>query len=272
MVEYGYKIKDGKVVIHDTNSQAVIAMHEWYLKSDSIYSVLAFLGASEYISPGGMKKWTRATVRKILGNPIYKGTDIFPRILPDQVIDQVNEAFERKNKRKSSEQKQSQLLIANVFCNECGSLMQPCGHHKDIYECKCSSISINFVKEAFTALSSAIYQDPSIVEHFELEQMDSNLFESINSQINEAINNVQYSHYNVVCLLKQRAALAYKHSKLNESEMKSMKILNSFFRKDPTDEFDVILYSCTVQKVTVIHSDLIKVELINGQEFEFMNE
>jgi hypothetical protein len=132
MIEFGYKIKDGKVVIHDTNSQAVIAMHEWYLKSDSIYSVLAFLGASEYISPGGMKKWTRATVRKILGNPIYKGTDIFPRILPDQVIDQVNEAFERKNKRKSSEQKQSQLLIANVFCNECGSLMQPCGHHKDI--------------------------------------------------------------------------------------------------------------------------------------------
>jgi hypothetical protein len=102
--------------------------------------------------------------------------------------------------------------------------------------------------------------------------MDSNLFENINSQINEAINNVQYSHYNVVSLLKQRAALAYKHSKLNESEMKSMKILNSFFRKDPTDEFDVILYSCTVQKVTVIHSDLIKVELINGQEFEFMNE
>ena len=271
MIDFGYRIENGKFVLDQINSKAVEKIHEIYIETRSVYAVLAYLDSSEFMSPGGKKTWTRSTVRKILGNEVYRGDEILPRLLPDEVIDKVNEIFAEKNSKCIPENKKAKLMFSNVYCSKCGSLMKPSGKNHSLYECQCCTVDESFIKESFVALASAIYEDPQLIETFDLQTEEHPEVKVMNAQVEQAINEAKYSHYNVITLLKQRATLAYKHSKLNEEEMRSMKILNAFL-KEKVEEFDWIIYSETIQKIEVIESDLISLELINGQSFEFENE
>ena len=271
MIDFGYRIEKGKFTLDPINSKAVEMIHAVYIDTHSVYAVINHMDASEFMSPGGKKTWTRSTVRKILGNEIYRGNELLPRLLPDEIIDKVNEIFEEKNSKNISEAKQVKLKFANVYCSKCDSLMKPALKNHSLYECDCSSVEESFIQESFVALASAIFEDPQLVESYAFETVEHSEVKEMNTQVEQAINDSKYSHFNVISLLKQRASLAYKHSKLNEEEMKSMKILNAFL-KEKTEEFDWILYSCTIQKVNVLESNLISLVLINGQEFEFENE
>lgn len=271
MIDFGYRIEKGKFTLDPISSKAVVMIHEVYIDTRSVYAVINHMDASEYMSPGGKKNWTRSTVRKILGNEIYRGNELLPRLLPDEIIDKVNEIFEEKSSKSLPIEKQAKLQFANVYCSKCGSLMKPSSKSHSLYECGWRTVEESFIQESFVALVSAIFEDPQLIESYAFETTEHPEVKEMNTQVEQAINDSKYSHFNVISLLKQRAALAYKHSKLNEEEMKSMKILNAFL-KEKTGEFDWILYSCTIQKVNVIESNLISLELINGQAFEFENE
>lgn len=271
MIDFGYRIENGKFVLDPINSKAVEKIHHLYIESHSVYAVIAYMDSSEFMSPGGKKNWTRSTVRKILGNEIYRGNELFPRLLSDELIDEVNEIFAEKNSKSIPDEKIAKLNFANIYCSKCGSLMKPAVKNQCLYECKCCSVEEGFIKESFVALASAIYEDPQLIESYDFQADEHSEVKEMNTQIEQAIINAKYSHFNVISLLKQRASLAYKHSKLNEEEMKSMKILNTFL-KEKVESFDWILYSCTIQKVNVFEPDLISLELINGQAFEFENE
>ena len=271
MIDFGYNVENGKFVIDPVNGKIVEEIHRVFIEENSVYSVLGFLDASEYYSPRGKKKWTRSTVRRILGNEIYKGNDYLPRLLPDEVVDQVNQMFFEKTEHKIPANKESRLYFANIFCDKCGAMLTPSSKNSMIYQCDCTAIPESFIQESFVALANAIYEDPQIIEHYEANEQIPVEIKEMNLKVDKAINDSKYSHFNAMTLLKERAALAYKHSKLNDDEMKSMKILNCLL-KEPMNEFDWILYSSTIQKVTVLDRNIIRLELINGQYFEFENE
>jgi len=272
MIDFGYEIKNGAIELHSVNSKCVQKIHEIYLETSSIYKVISYLNSSLYCSPSGKKNWTRSTVRKILGNPIYKGTDFLPRLLSDEVIDKVDEILKSKYKRRPKDMGTEYESIRNVFCSECNSLMNP-SKDGEFYSCTCGMIvSADFIKEAFFNLSVAIHENPEMIEQDDIETPVLPAVEDMTLQIDTLLKQASYSNFTIIELLKERAMLTYSMIELNEKEIQSLKLFNLFYRIIEIEAFEIELYRMIMNSVTVYSPDLIRLELINGQQFDIQNE
>lgn len=272
MLDYGYEIKNGAIVLHPVNSLAVEKMHHIYLESESIYKVIEYLDASEYYSPKGNKNWNRSTVRRILGNPVYKGTEFLPRLLSDEIIDKVAELLESKYVKKQIDTKADDEVLRSIICSECNSIMFP-DKNNEFYQCKCGMIvDTAFIKDAFYNLSAAIHENPEMIEQDEVEAPVLPAVDELTKQIDSLLKQASYSNYSVIELLKERAMLTYSMLELNEKEIQSMKLLNLFYRINQIDSFEIELYRMIINSVKVYGPDLVLIELINGQQFEIQKE
>lgn len=92
------------------------------------------------------------------------------------------------------------------------------------------------------------------------------------NRIDDLLKTASYSNFSVIELLKERAMLTYSMLELNEKEIQSMKLLNLFYRINQIDSFEIELYRMIIHSVIVYGPDLIRLELINGQQFDIQKE
>ncbi len=73
MNEYGYTVKNGKMIAETNEAKIIQTIFKVYLDSDSMNKVADYLFSKSIESPGKKEKWTRSTIRRILSDKKFLG-------------------------------------------------------------------------------------------------------------------------------------------------------------------------------------------------------
>jgi site-specific DNA recombinase len=128
---YGYRIKDGKLVIEPAEAQRVHRIFDWYLRKNlgvvAISQELNRLG----VSPRKAKRWKGNTIYKLIQNPLYAGfirwggetaIGTHKPIIRKEVFDAVQGTLRERN-HKTRQLRSPNYLAGLVKCGLCGAAM-----------------------------------------------------------------------------------------------------------------------------------------------------
>jgi site-specific DNA recombinase len=149
---FGYRKVDGKLVVHEPEAQVVRLIYDLLARGDSSRAIVRALNARGIPSPQRKGKWARPTLFGILKNPAYGGTAYYgrrqtverrgkyrkitkerdkaqwiairvPRIVPAEIVHQVQALLRRNALLSRRHQKRFYLLKGLVRCRVCGRAM-----------------------------------------------------------------------------------------------------------------------------------------------------
>lgn len=281
MIEYGFQLKDGIISAHPKNSEAVKKIHDVYLETGSIYKVLEYLNNSPiYFSPSGNKKWNRAAVRKILGNPLYAGNEFYPRLVSDSILEEVNNQFRIKNQKILTGKKNwqiSEFLAENCYCNDCKKQMDihtKTTRKKKWIEARCNcgrKVSMEFIEQAYATLVNGLRENPDLIEvEVSNREINSFDFQVLKQKIQEKKKQDSYSNFDLIRLLKDQAELGYSLSQIEDQEYKSMLIEKLIVYSESIDL--IKSYPQVIDKTLILGEKSVLFILTNKQKFEISDD
>lgn len=130
---FGYQIKEGKLVPHNSEKRWVKKIYEEYSNGKSIYEIKKLLMKNGVLSRRGNLIWSDQSIRKILENTHYEGYHIYtdhkleetvrsecPKILSSSLVKKVRKRLSEVT-YKPNNQKTETLLKEFLVCGHCGS-------------------------------------------------------------------------------------------------------------------------------------------------------
>lgn len=144
---YGYRLQNKELVIYEPEAQIVRNVYDWYLNKGLGYYAIAKKLNEEGIASRQKKEWSIRAIKRMLTNPVYKGTLVWNRIDSSKskrvkkddadwvvvedacpaIIDQVTweQVQKRVNKKQMAPRAQTSphLLGGLLKCGRCGSGM-----------------------------------------------------------------------------------------------------------------------------------------------------
>lgn len=144
---YGYRLQNKELVIYEPEAQIVRNVYDWYLNKGLGYYAIAKKLNEEGIPSRQKKEWSIRAIKRMLTNPVYKGTLVWNRmdsskskrvkkddadwvVLEDAcpaIIDQATweQVQKRVNKKQMAPRAQTSphLLGGLLKCGRCGSGM-----------------------------------------------------------------------------------------------------------------------------------------------------
>jgi site-specific DNA recombinase len=127
---YIYDPKTGKVRLHETESQVIKDIFQWFAQED-----IGVNGVAKRLNERGVptrksKKWHKQVIYQILTNPVYKGTwrykDIYipvPAIVDEIDWLKVQDKIKEARRLWAGQKKHDYLLSGIVTCGDCGQTM-----------------------------------------------------------------------------------------------------------------------------------------------------
>lgn len=273
---YGYQFKDGSVSVDEKKSKAVILIHQRLLEGVSLTALTDILTHSPYESPGGNKKWCRAAVRKIAGNKGYCGTEIYPKILNEAVVEKVQQLLLIANQKNGNSSRvrleKKPELQAYIHCGECGKPIKvklnldkvitfycSCGVKASEEEMiKTCSQLIRALRINPSLLNSAI-DKPEEVTSFEVNKLDV--------EIKKKMRTSHYSNEDLIRVLQKRASEQYKLLTINDEEIMTRMIQKLIDLKED-DDFEIEFMRRIVNRIYLTDKEKVVYELKNKQYFD----
>ena len=80
-IPYGYRMKDGKIAIHEEEACALKSLFENYLSGMSLKASAQSAGIT----------FTHSVIRRLLENPIYAGSEGYPALISEEWLKQAHE-------------------------------------------------------------------------------------------------------------------------------------------------------------------------------------
>ena len=87
-IPYGYRLSNGKAVIHPEECRKIRLLYEYYMQGNSLKSCLQMAKVERSVG------W----LRSVFDNEIYKGTEYWPQIIPGDVWQQANRQAKLRGK------------------------------------------------------------------------------------------------------------------------------------------------------------------------------
>ena len=118
---YGYKVKDGKTVIHKEESEVVKKVFSLYVEGKTLKNIADMLIANNVIYFHGEAKWNKNTISRMIENDKYMGTDVYPMIISIELFNKAREMKTKKSCKQIKQSKEVELLKDITVCGKCGS-------------------------------------------------------------------------------------------------------------------------------------------------------
>lgn len=135
----GYTLVDGKIEIHEEARLIVEQIFRDYAAGESTNSIANKLREADGDDACNPRKWTHASVGRVLENTDYLGTEQYPQIIDKELFDRVQERREQirvKTKRGKYRpgERERHLFGRVVVCAECGAACEHTALHCDLSE------------------------------------------------------------------------------------------------------------------------------------------
>ena len=156
-ITFGYKVVDGKVEVDDKEKDWIRKIFDWYSKDKSLLFIKSELDRSGIQTRygKGQKNWTLGTIRKMLGNKMYRGemkyydkkeeksyTFNYPSIIDEKTFNVVQSKFTRfqRSYRNQFNKTQNFYMLRDLMFCQCGNnmkgrIIRSKGNEVSVYYC-----------------------------------------------------------------------------------------------------------------------------------------
>jgi hypothetical protein len=101
-IPFGYEIRNGEVVLNESEADAVTLTFEKYLNGEPLSVIAAWLNGAEIPYSEGSTIWSKCTVKRVIDNVRYTGLFGFPMIIAPADFDAAAAMKSAKYTRKNT--------------------------------------------------------------------------------------------------------------------------------------------------------------------------
>ena len=124
-IPFGYRMENGKIVLHTTESQAVKDIFSDYLGGQSLLKIAQSLNEQQVEYLPGTTGWNKARLKRIIEDKRYIGSDGYPSIIEQSIYEKAQAVRASRNTQKSLDRTADIFrLQLPVLCEKCGEPMQ----------------------------------------------------------------------------------------------------------------------------------------------------
>ncbi|MDF9409673.1 MAG: Recombinase [Pelotomaculum sp. PtaB.Bin013] len=281
-IPFGYKICNGETVPHEQEAEAVRMIFQKYLRESLSCQALADLLTAQGV-PYREKSfvWNKSMVKRILDTPKYMGADGYPQLVSEAEFQQAHAIKAVKYTRRAVPPSPLAAAMKNrLSCHECGSgygrrLDNRYGGkwHCKNQDCKTEiRITDAWLQDGLTAMMNRVIADPA---ELEMEKTPSNVHTlevtKLNNEINRELDKKDLNEDYVKALIMGCAAEKYANCAEGDTQYLTEILAREFDRQDPLTEFDIELFTRTVEKASIAKDGTIHVRFINQKTMSRLN-
>lgn len=123
-IPFGYRMENGKIILHPTESQAVKDIFSDYLDGQSLLKIAERLNKCQVEYLPGTTGWNKARLKRIIEDKRYIGGS-YPSIIEQSIYDKAQAVRASRNTQKSLDRTADIFrLQLPVLCEKCGEPMR----------------------------------------------------------------------------------------------------------------------------------------------------
>lgn len=238
---FGYRMENGKIVIHPQEADMVKNVFRDYLAG------MGFVALAEKLNGRGIqyypgKLWNKNMLARLLEDDRYIGSGAYPAIISEKTLT-------------------AAAALRGEKTTPCGTtavqktLRRLCGYKPS----KSAEIQV-------LCLMNLLIKDPTLIRCPELEHKSSVGLFALKSQLDELLDSQPVDESRARPLIFQLAATQYQG--IGNEECETERLRDIFAQMTPICELDAGLLKETIAGIRENHNGMIQITLKNGQSFE----
>lgn len=274
---YGYCYKDGRITIHESDSEIVKGVCKDYLNGKSLSAIANELNERQVEYMPGVVGWNKARIMRMLEDKRYVGDDNYPAIIDQETYGRIQGLKQSKNSTHSNVDRQADVFQISlpVRCPKCNGIMKrrvdsrreiPMRWDCENNQCKTVvGITDEALLSAITEVLNTAIANPEIINiPTEKENEPSLERRRLNSEITKAFDSIQIDKDAVRRMMIQHASL--KYTELDSEVSKARRLKDIFTESQPLTTFSIEFLHRTADELMLYTDGTIGLILENGQE------
>ena len=237
---FGYRMEQGKAVVHPAESEVVAAIFRRYTEGASYLDIVAAL-KTQPVLYDAERLWSKSMVARILGDRRYTGIEGFPAILDEETFQQA--ARKRAAKQTPVQRTEAQKVLRQLS----GQKMGKTAENQVLTLLNYLISKPNLIQQPKEATPQA--------EAANLERELENLLEHQPIDEETARN-----------LTRQIAAAQY--AAIPDGEYETLRLRSIFSHAEPMETLDAALLKNTISHIQPTYGGIASLRLKNGQVIE----
>ena len=173
-IPFGYRIENGTIHLHPTESQVVREIHAAYLDGQSLLQIAASLNERGVEYMPGAAAWNKARLKRIIEDVRYLGNETYPAIVKETDFYKAQEIKAARNTQKNVDRTADIFkLQLPVLCEKCGEPMRRIHdsrtYHQEKWICRSCNTVVKIPDAAlFTAIvkyMNRLISNPSAIRY-----------------------------------------------------------------------------------------------------------
>ena len=273
---YGYCYKDGRITVHERDSEIVKWICQEYLNGKSLSAIANELNARQVEYMDGVIGWNKARIMRMLEDVRYVGDERYPSIIDQETYEALRRLKDSKNGQKEvNRQADIFQLSLPVRCPKCNGIMKrrvdsrreiPMRWDCENNQCKTVvGITDEVLLTAITEVLNTAIANPEMISiPTEKETEPSAERRRLNNEITRAFDSIQIDKDAVRRMMIQHASL--KYAELDSAVSKARRLKDIFTESQPLTSFSIEFLHRTTDELMLYTDGTIGLILENGQE------
>ena len=238
---FGYRMEQGKAVIHPAESEIVAVIFRQYIAGASYLDIVATLKAQPVLYDTE-RLWSKSMVARILGDRRYTGEDGFPAILDE-------ETFQRATRKRATKQTPIRRTDAQKVLRQLSG----------------QKVSKNAENQVLTLLNSLISTPDLIQQPPEPANSQAEINE-LERELETLLEHQPLDEEASRNLTRQIAAAQY--ATIPDEEYETLRLRRVLSQAEPMEELDAALLKNTVSHIQLTYGGIAHIQMKNGQLIE----
>ena len=238
---FGYRMEQGRVVVHTEEGASVKKLYEQYLQGASMRELLAHMQKSGAAYGEGMH-WNLNRISRLLSDGRYAGKGNYPTIITQDVF----EAVTQKKEKKAPAVQVTQAYKV---------LRQKCG----------KKITVHIQQEVLYLLNT-LAGCPDRIKKPQVPISKNQRLLLLQSELEEIMQELPVDEGRATKKLMEIAQVMYEN--IDPREYETHRLRRIFGKKECSSELDADLIAATVEEILVDGNDRVRLRLKNDQILE----
>ena len=275
-IPFGYAMQDGKIIINPADAETVVRIFSEYISGKGLEELAKILNTTIFYKEN--VKWYPDTVRIILNEKKYLGTEQYPALISKEMYQKAARLKTEKNRNFFIISEELNELRKMLFCKECGQKLFPGGVNAGFNSWGCNwhkcrrknkKVTAQALTDAILEIMNAVIENPFLLNTDEEPVRYSPDTEIIRQQneIRRMTENSKTDCERIKSELLQLAEMKYNCCTYSNIPQKTEFLKKLLADREQLHTLDIGLLKSCVKRMTVSHSAVIEIEFINGMKF-----
>ncbi len=270
-IPFGYMMQNGEITTNPKEVLAVVSIFRRYVSGESLTTI----AQSMDVPYNEGLTWNKNTVKRIIENEKYLGTDKFPQLIDEDTFRRANATRILKATSLCVITDDLQEIRNRTFCKECGQRMFRKGGNtrSEKWDCcrkECYPLEYRLTDQmligAILNVLNSVIANPSLLECSSESSIYVPSGEVIRQQneIHRMMDSNQIDYDRTKAEIFRLAEMKYACCTYSDAPQKTELLKSLLAEQSQLNTLDIGLLKSCVSRIWVSHFCTIEIELING--------